>query len=200
MQVVRTSEAGVAAVAPPDNVDDARAAGLRYVTDAGPGIVRRRAGRGFVYLGPDGERITDPAALRRIRNLVIPPAWTDVWICPLPNGHIQASARDARGRKQYRYHDRWREFRDSNKFDRLIAFGESLPALRKRVGRDLGRPGLCRERVLATVVRLLESTLIRVGNEEYARQNDSYGLTTLRNEHVEVQGSELQFRFRAKSG
>jgi DNA topoisomerase-1 len=191
---------GAAGGAPPDSIEAARAAGLRYVTDTVPGIRRRRSGRGFVFERPDGVRISDPATLRRIRALVIPPAWTDVWICPDPNGHIQASARDARGRKQYRYHDRWRELRDSNKFDRLVAFGETLPALRARVRRDLGKPGLGRERVLATVVRLLESTLIRVGNEEYARQNDSYGLTTLRNEHVEVQGSELQFRFRAKSG
>jgi DNA topoisomerase-1 len=137
--------------------------------------------------------------VRRIKALVIPPAWTDVWICPLPNGHIQASARDAKRRKQYRYHARWREVRDENKYDRMIAFGEALPALRKRVEDDLSQPGLSRSKVMATVVRLLELTLIRIGNEEYARNNESYGLTTLRNRHVEVTGATLKFKFRGKS-
>lgn len=198
-----TLERGGAAPAPdlrPDGVDSARAAGLRYVSDTAPGIRRRKAGRGFFYTDARGERITDQATLQRIRSLVIPPAWTDVWICPRPNGHIQASGRDAKSRKQYLYHPRWREVRDSNKFERMLAFGEALPGIRARVEEDLKKPGLSRERVLATVIRLLETTLIRVGNEEYARTNESFGLTTLRNEHVDVSGSELRFQFRGKSG
>lgn len=181
-------------------VDAAKEAGLRYVSDTSPGIRRKKAGRGFYYADPRGERITDGATLERIRGLVIPPAWTDVWICPRANGHIQAAGRDAKGRKQYLYHPRWREVRDSSKFERMVAFGEALPGIRARVDRDLKKPGLRRERVLATVVRLLETTLIRVGNDEYARTNDSFGLTTLRNEHVDVEGSELRFQFRGKSG
>jgi DNA topoisomerase-1 len=183
-----------------DPEEAAAAARLRYVSDSDPGIHRKKAGKGFTYVAPDGARLTDPKTLERIKALVIPPAWTDVWICPRANGHIQVSGRDQKGRKQYLYHERWREVRDSHKFDRMIAFGEALPGLRKRIGRDLGKEGLRRERVLATVVRLLETTLIRVGNEEYARTNDSYGLTTLRNEHVEVDGTELRFHFRGKSG
>lgn len=178
----------------------AEAAGLRYVSDASPGIRRTRSGKGFRYAGPDGRAIRDAATLDRIRALAIPPAYTDVWICPSPNGHIQATGRDARGRKQYRYHPRWREVRDETKFGRMLAFSAALPALRRRVDRDLGRPGLPREKVLATVVRLLESTSIRVGNDEYARTNNSFGLTTLRDKHVEIAGSTVRFEFRGKSG
>jgi DNA topoisomerase-1 len=180
--------------------DRATPAGLRHSTDAQPGIRRRRVGRGFSYLGPDGERISDRATLDRIRALAIPPAWTDVWICRLPNGHLQATGRDARGRKQHRYHPDFRAHREASKFDRLVAFARVLPALRARVDEDLARPGLPREKVLAAVVRLLELTLIRVGNEEYARLNRSFGLTTLRDRHARVAGSGVRFRFRGKSG
>jgi DNA topoisomerase-1 len=185
---------------PSDPVEAAAAAGLRYATDRGPGIRRRRAGRGWRYLGPDGAPIRDPRTLKRIRALAIPPAYADVWINPDPHGHLQATGRDARGRKQYRYHPRWRATRDETKFGRLVAFGQALPAIRARVDEDLARPGLPREKALATVVRLLEATLIRVGNEEYARQNDSYGLTTLRNEHAAVAGATVRFAFRGKGG
>jgi DNA topoisomerase I len=184
----------------PEGRDAAKEARLRYVSDTSPGIRRHRAGKGFRYTAPDGSAVRDPETRQRIQALVIPPAWTDVWICPHPNGHVQATGRDERGRKQYRYHDRWREVRDGAKFERLAAFGEALPGIRERVERDLARPGLPREKVLAAVVRLLETTFIRVGNEEYARENESYGLTTLRNEHVEVQGTAVRFHFRAKSG
>jgi DNA topoisomerase-1 len=177
----------------------ARLAGLRYVTDQTPGFRRHRSGRGFSYRDAEGRILRDRGILRRIRALAIPPAWNDVWICPLPHGHIQATARDAKGRKQYRYHARWREVRDDNKFDRMIAFGEALPALRKRTDEDLSQSGLPRSKILATVVRLLELTLIRVGNEEYARANASYGLTTLRSGHVAISGRNLKFRFRGKS-
>ena len=186
---------------PPDAaVASAKSAGLRYVSDTSPGLRRLRSGKGFRYVDAEGKTIRDRAVIRRIRALVIPPAWTDVWICASASGHIQASARDAKGRKQYRYHARWREVRDEDKFERLAAFGASLPKLRKRVEDDLTLPGLPREKVLATVVRLLELTLIRVGNEEYARANESYGLTTLRDRHVRVEGSKLRFRFKGKSG
>jgi DNA topoisomerase-1 len=151
-------------------------------------------------LGPDGERVDDRATLDRIRSLAIPPAWEDVWVCPDPRGHLQATGRDARGRKQYRYHPRWRDVRDANKFDRLVAFGLTLPKIRKRTGKDLARPGLPREKVLAAVIRLLEATLIRVGNDEYARENRSFGLTTLKDRHAEVNGSQVEFRFRGKGG
>jgi len=183
-----------------DPVVSARAAGLRYVSDARPGIRRKRSGKGFSYRMPDGALIHDTATLRRIRSLAIPPAWTDVWICPTPNGHIQATGRDAKGRKQYRYHPRWRAMRDKTKYTRMIAFGEALPHIRERVKADLARHGLPREKVFATVVRLLETTFIRVGNEEYAKTNNSYGLTTLRNEHVAVSGDTVAFHFRGKSG
>ena len=183
-----------------DPVESAKMAGLRYVTDARPGIRRKRAGKHFSYIGLDGKPIRDPEELRRIKALAIPPAWTDVWISPTPRGHIQATGRDARGRKQYRYHPRWREVRDETKYDRMIAFGQVLPRIRERVDNDLSLRGLPREKVLATVVRLLEATLIRVGNEEYARENKSYGLTTMRNRHVDVSGSTLEFHFRGKSG
>jgi DNA topoisomerase-1 len=183
-----------------DPVASARAAGLRYVRDDTPGIRRRRAGRGFVYLDADGRRVRDAETLDRIRRLAIPPAWRDVWICPLAHGHVQASGRDARGRKQHRYHARWRAVRDETKYARMAAFGAALPAVRRRVDEDLRRPGLPRETVLAAVVRLLETTCMRVGNEEYARTNGSYGLTTLRTRHVEIAGATLTFEFRGKSG
>jgi DNA topoisomerase I len=184
-------------------LDPRRAAGvaeLAYVTDAEPGIRRRRSGRGFRYLTPDARPLRDPREQERIRRLVIPPAWRDVWICPDPHGHIQAIGRDARGRRQYRYHPRWRQLRDEAKFSRLVAFGRALPTIRARVQAALSRPGMSREKVLALVVRLLEITLIRVGNEEYARENASFGLTTLRRRHVAVSGGALIFRFRGKSG
>jgi DNA topoisomerase-1 len=173
---------------------------LRHVSDDAPGIRRRRAGGGFSYVGPDGRVVSDRDTLARIRSLAIPPAWTDVWICPIENGHIQATGRDARGRKQYRYHDRWRELRDEAKYDRLLPFGEKLPRLRRRVQRDLARPGMPREKVVAAVVRLMDRTLVRIGNDEYARQNGSFGATTLREEHVDVRGDRLELRFRGKSG
>jgi DNA topoisomerase-1 len=173
---------------------------LRYVSDTMPGIRRKRAGTGFSYRRPDGTLVHDAETLRRIRALAIPPAWTDVWICTLPNGHLQATGRDAKGRKQYRYHPRWRAVRDETKYTRLVAFGEALPRIRARVEKDLKRPDLPREKVLATVVRLLETTLIRVGNAEYAKANQSYGLTTMRNRHVDVEGATVRFHFRGKSG
>jgi DNA topoisomerase-1 len=188
------------AAAPPLPHQSAAEAGLRYVSDTGPGIRRKRSGSGFLFVGPDGRRITDEKTLERIRKLAIPPAYTDVWICPSPSGHLQATGRDARGRKQYRYHPKWRQVRDETKFGRMVAFSEVLPKIRARVDADLGRPGLPREKVLATVVRLLECTNIRVGNDEYARTNGSYGLTTLRDKHVEVSGGNLRFSFRGKSG
>ncbi len=187
-------------VAITDPIEAATAAQLRYVSDERPGLRRVRRGKAFRYLGPDGEALRDLPTLRRIRALAIPPAWTEVWICPIPHGHIQAVGRDARGRKQYRYHPRWRDVRDQTKYARLIEFGRALPRIRERVEQDLGRPGLPREKVLATVLRLLETTLIRVGNEEYARQNHSYGLTTLRSQHVTVDGTRLRFEFRGKGG
>jgi DNA topoisomerase I len=183
-----------------DPVESAQSAGLRYVSDIMPGIRRKRAGKGFVYIGQDGKTIRDAKELARIRALAIPPAYTDVWICPTPNGHIQATGRDARGRKQYRYHPKWREVRDETKFGRMLAFSEVLPRIRGRLEKDLERSGLPREKVLATVVRLLECTRIRVGNEEYTRANRSFGLTTLRDRHVEISGSELRFEFKGKSG
>jgi DNA topoisomerase-1 len=183
-----------------DPVESAEAAGLRYVSDIQPGIRRKKAGKGFAYVGTDGKTIRDAKELGRIRSLAIPPAYTDVWICPNPNGHIQATGRDARGRKQYRYHPKWREVRDETKFGRMLAFSEVLPKIRKRIETDLSRNGLPREKVLATVVRLLECTQIRVGNDEYAKANRSYGLTTLQDRHVEVSGSSLRFEFRGKSG
>lgn len=183
-----------------DPVQSAKAAGLRYVSDEIPGIRRKRAGKHFSYIGLDGKPIHDPDELQRIKSLGIPPAYTDVWICPLPNGHIQATGRDAKGRKQYRYHPRWREVRDETKYGRMLAFGAALPRIRERVEQDLGLPGLPREKVLATVVRLLGATLIRVGNDEYAKQNKSFGLTTMRDRHVEINGATVKFRFRGKSG
>jgi DNA topoisomerase I len=181
-------------------MQSARAAGLRHMSDAAPGIGRRRASCGFRYLRPKGGAVRDIATLSRIRALAIPPAWRAVWICPRADGHLQATGRDARGRKQYRYHARWRETRDETKYGRMLEFAAALPAIHRRVGRDLARHGLPREKILATVVRLLETTLIRVGNEEYARENESFGLTTLRTRQVKVNGSKVRFQFRGKSG
>ncbi len=185
----------------PEAVAHARGAGLRYVNDGEPGIARRGTTiADFSYHRSDGRKVRAPHVLKRIRALAIPPAWTDVWICCDPGGHIQATGRDARGRKQYRYHPRWHEVRDQTKYERMIAFARALPKIRARIDADLARPGLCRERVIAAVVRLLERSLIRVGNDEYVRSNDSYGLTTLRDGHVAVKGKTIAFRFRAKSG
>ncbi|OYW26891.1 MAG: DNA topoisomerase I, partial [Chthoniobacter sp. 12-60-6] len=178
----------------------ARQAGLRYVMDDSPGITRHRRGRNFVYRLPGGMPLRKQDTLRRIRSLVIPPAWTEVWICPVENGHIQATGRDARRRKQYRYHPRWSELRDANKYERMLAFAAVLPRIRRRVAADLRKHGLSREKVMATIVRLLETTLIRVGNDEYAQQNGSYGLTTLHNRHVKVRGGQITFSFKGKSG
>ncbi len=183
-----------------DPVKSAKVVGLKYVSDQVPGITRERAGKAFRYRDSSGKLIRDEATLRRIRSLVIPPAWTEVWICPDSNGHLQATGRDDRKRKQFRYHSRWREIRDETKYARIIAFAQSLPKIRERVEKDLARPGLSREKVLAAVVRLLEVSLIRVGNDEYARANDSFGLTTMQDQHVDVNGSKLQFHFRGKSG
>jgi len=185
-----------------DAVDAAKSAGLRYVSPSSlpRGIRRLRRGKGFRYVSPDGAAVGRGAELSRIRSLAIPPAWTDVWICPSPLGHIQAMGRDARGRKQYRYHARWREARDETKFGMLVAFGKVLPKIRRRVRADLARPGLPREKVIAVVVQLLERTTMRIGNEEYARTNQSFGLTTLRNRHVSFPGGALEFQFRGKSG
>jgi DNA topoisomerase-1 len=181
-----------------DPVVAARAAQLRYVSDAMPGITRRRAGRGFAYRRPDGRPLNDPATLARIRSLAIPPAWREVWICPLADGHLQAVGLDARGRKQYRYHPRWREVRDETKFEHMLTFGQVLPRLRRRVAADLLLPGLPREKVLAAVVRLMELTLARVGNAEYARTNGTHGLTTLRDGHVRIRGAQIEVNFRGK--
>jgi DNA topoisomerase-1 len=178
----------------------AKAANLVYIADDTPGITRTRAGRGWTYTAPDGTRIRDRATLQRIRSLAIPPAYTDVWISPDPDGHIQATGRDEKGRKQYRYHPRWAQQREETKFARMLLFAQALPRMRARVEADLRRRGLPREKVLATVVALLGSTYIRVGNAEYARDNDSYGLTTLQDEHVQATPSALRFRFRGKSG
>lgn len=178
----------------------AKQARLLYTLDNRPGIQRRRRANLFEYVNRRGRLIRDKKILTRINLLAIPPAWVNVWICPLGNGHLQATGRDSRGRKQYRYHDRWRETRDRGKFDKLVAFAESLPRIRRRVAIDLRHRGLPREKVLAAVVKLLEATLIRVGNDEYAVSNQSYGLTTMRNRHVEVKGSEIRFRFQGKSG
>src|SRR5438309_5673083 len=188
------------AVLPDPAAEAAQEAGLVHTTDDEPGIRRVRKGRRFHYVGPDGKLIRDAATLGRIRSLVIPPAWEHVWITTRPRGHLQATGRDARGRKQHRYHARWREVRDANKFDRMAGFARVLPRIRRRVTRDLRREGLPREKVVATIVRLLETTFARVGNEEYARQNHSFGLTTLRDRHVEVRGATVRFLFKGKSG
>jgi DNA topoisomerase-1 len=186
--------------ATPASLQSAHEAGLRYVVDSIPGISRIRAGKGFRYRGPDGRPVRDRATLDRIRGLVIPPAWERVWIAPRADAHIQATGRDARGRKQYRYHPRWGAVRDESKDGRLLEVARLLPGIRRRIAAGLRRPPLSRDRVLATVMALLERTLIRVGNEEYARSNGSFGLTTLRDRHVTVRGRRVTFRFRAKSG
>ncbi|MDQ6748369.1 MAG: DNA topoisomerase IB, partial [Candidatus Dormibacteraeota bacterium] len=178
----------------------AEAAGLRYVSDAEPGITRQRVGKGFRYRWPDGTPVSDRPTLTRVRRLAIPPAYTDVWICRNPSGHLQVVGRDDRGRKQYRYHQDWRTVRDAVKFHRMLAFGEALPGIRERVAADLRKHGLPREKVLATVVAMLEQTLVRVGNEEYRQQNQSYGVTTLRNRHVTLSRRNARFRFKGKSG
>ena len=183
-----------------DPQESAKAANLRYVSDSRPGITRRKAGKGFTYTDPKGQKLTDPKELARIKALAIPPAWTEVWISPYPNGHIQATGRDDKGRKQYRYHARWQEVRNETKYNRMIEFGHALPRIRERVDADLARKELSKEKVLATVVRLLETTFIRVGNEEYARQNQSFGLTTMRCRHIKVEGGKVQFKFKGKSG
>lgn len=183
-----------------DPLAAAKAAGLRYVNDSKPGIRREKDGEAFRYLDAKGEPVEDEATLKRIKSLVIPPAWTEVWICSQANGHLQATGRDARGRKQYRYHPKWRNVRDEVKYERMINFGKALPTIREEVDKALKLPGLPREKMLATIVYLLEATMMRVGNEEYARTNKSFGLTTLRNRHVKVDGSDVEFKFRGKSG
>ena len=185
---------------PTDPIASARAAGLRYVYDSKPGITRHRSGKAFRYTTPEGKPLRDPETLARIKSIVIPPAWTDVWISPIPNGHLQATGRDARGRKQSRYHPDWRTARDEAKYEHMLHFGKALPAIRQRVAHDLALPGLPREKVLATILRLMETTYIRVGNETYARENHSYGLTTMRRRHVTIEGTHLTFNFKGKSG
>ncbi|MFL5251948.1 MAG: DNA topoisomerase IB, partial [Rhodopila sp.] len=198
---IEAGETGANLLSPDILKATAKAAGLRYVSDRGRGIRRERVGDSFVYYDPKGNKIADEDDLARIRKLAIPPAYEDVWICPYANGHLQATGRDARGRKQYRYHPRWREVRDESKYGKMLLFGRVLPTIRARVQEDLGRRGLPREKVLAAIVHLLESTLIRVGNEEYAKSNKSFGLTTLRNRHVKVEGeTRIRFDFRGKSG
>lgn len=183
-----------------DPKDAAEFAGLRYVSDVRAGVKRKKAGAGFTYIRADGSRLTEQDVLRRIKSLAIPPAWSDVWICPFADGHIQATGRDVKGRKQYRYHPRFREVRESTKYEHVVAFADALPRLRQKVKEHMALRGLPREKVLATVVHLLETTLIRVGNDEYAERNNSYGLTTLKNRHVAVDGNEVRFRFTGKSG
>jgi DNA topoisomerase-1 len=190
----------ITAVIVSDPVEAAKAAGLRYVSDVNPGIRRKRCGKGFAYIGVDGQPIRDPDEIARINALAIPPAYKEVWICPIANGHLQATARDAKGRKQYRYHPLWRVVRDQTKFTRMLVFSQSLPTIRQRLEQDLGVKGLPKQKVLAAIVRLMELTRIRVGNEEYARTNQSYGLTTMQDEHVDISGSTLSFSFRGKSG
>lgn len=185
---------------PINGKDLARQARLRYITDAMPGIRRRRRGRGFTYYAPSGEPLSDPAERRRIESLAIPPAWTDVWICPLPHGHLQATGRDSKGRKQYRYHPEWNELARQSNFDRLLEFGRKLPEIRRQADVDLRRHGLDRRKVVACVIALLDETQIRVGNEAYARENRSFGLTTLRRKHVKITSSKASLRFRGKSG
>jgi DNA topoisomerase-1 len=185
---------------PADPVASAREAGLRYSSDESPGIERVRAGSTVRYRDQDGRPVRDAQTLARIKALVIPPAWSNVWICPWPNGHIQATGRDARGRKQYRYHARWRSYRDATKYERMVEFGRSLARIRRRTTRDMKHPGLSREKVLSAVVRLLETSLIRVGNDEYAEKNHSFGLTTMRDRHAKIEGGILRFAFRGKSG
>ncbi|WP_198039348.1 DNA topoisomerase IB [Paraburkholderia sp. SOS3] len=193
--MTRDTAQAIAAAMPPD-----LPAGLRYVDDTRPGYTRKKIARGFAYFDTRGKRIEDEAVIARINALVIPPAYTNVWICPDSRGHIQATGRDARGRKQYRYHPQWRETRDADKFSRMAAFGRALPRIRARVQRDLARSGIPREKVIAAVVHLLDHTLVRIGNAEYARENQSYGLTTLRKKHLKIQSGEVRFRFAGKGG
>jgi DNA topoisomerase-1 len=197
---MQATETTTPAAAADDPREAAEAAGLVYVSDEDRGIRRERAGDAFAFFQPNGEAVTDEAALERIRKLAIPPAWTEVWICPKANGHLQATGRDARGRKQYRYHPEFRAIRDSTKYEHMMEFARALPAIRAKVAEHMGLRGLPRDKVLATVVHLLETTLIRVGNDDYARANKSYGLTTLRDPHVKVEGAELRFQFKGKSG
>jgi DNA topoisomerase I len=187
-------------IGPDQPREAAIAAGLRYVSDQSQGMTRRRRGSTFSYYDPSGRLVRDPSEVKRIRALAIPPAWERVWICPRANGHLQATGTDVKGRKQYKYHPTWRAVRDEAKFERLLAFADVLPKIRERVEKDLRRPDLNRGKVLAAVVRLLEVSLIRVGNEEYAKENQSFGLTTMRNRHAEIVGSTVRFRFRGKSG
>ncbi|MFN2477136.1 MAG: DNA topoisomerase IB [Chthoniobacterales bacterium] len=198
LEKVPTSHDEVDIVTEPEEA--AKEAGLRYVSDDQPGYTRKQKGDDFEYFDTHGKPITDEARLLRIRRLAVPPAYADVWICPTANGHLQATGRDARGRKQYRYHEKWREARDETKYDRMLSFGTALPKIRKQIEADLALPGLPKNKVLATIVSIMERTFIRVGNEEYARTNDSYGLTTMRNKHVAVKGAKVQFNFRGKSG
>jgi DNA topoisomerase-1 len=193
-------DAEALAPASADPREAAESAGLVYVSDEDRGLRRERRGEAFDYFKANGDRLTDEATLERVRKLAIPPAWTDVWICPRANGHLQATGRDARGRKQYRYHPQFREVRESTKYEHMLEFARALPAIRAQLAQHMALRGLPREKVLATVVHLLETTLIRVGNDDYARENRSYGLTTLRNPHVKVEGSELRFQFKGKSG
>jgi DNA topoisomerase-1 len=183
-----------------DPKEAAESVGLRYVSDARPGIHRKKVGSGFTYVRPDRSKLIEREIIKRIKALAVPPAWTDVWICPFADGHIQATGRDMKGRKQYRYHARFREVREGTKYEHVVAFADALPAIRERVKEHMSLRGLSREKVLATVVHLLETTLIRVGNDDYAKQNNSYGLTTLKNRHVAVEGNEVRFRFTGKSG
>lgn len=183
-----------------DPKEAAKEAGLRYVSDVAAGIRRVNKGKHFAYVHPDGSAVTDDATIERIKKLVIPPAWMDVWICPSPRGHLQATGRDAKSRKQYRYHSEWRVIRDRTKYDKLLEFGSHLPKIRRKVEEDLKQKGLAKEKVLAAVVRILDLTHIRIGNEEYANENKSYGLTTLRNKHVDIDGSSVRFTFKGKSG
>lgn len=189
---------------PPDGLHQpeelASLAKLLYVTDEMPGIRRQRRGRGFTYLDPHGKRVTDPRERERIESLAIPPAWTDVWICPLPNGHLQATGRDDQNRKQYRYHPRWHEFTNQSKFERMLPFGRTLPRLRRQIQEDLSLRPLCRRKVVAAVVAVLDQTLLRVGNKAYAEENDSFGVTTLTDNHVRISGPTVRFRFRGKGG
>jgi DNA topoisomerase-1 len=186
--------------ASPDALEAAREAGLKWVNDSQPGIYRKKKGSGFIYVDARGKQVRNEDDLYRARSLVIPPAWTDVWICASEYGHIQATGRDARGRKQYRYHAKWRQVRDGTKYHRMMHFAKALPRIRRRVRRDISLPGLPREKVLAAVVRLLETTLIRVGNEEYAKENESFGLTTMQDRHAKFNGNGVKFRFKGKSG
>ena len=194
------SETSVVDAPPDDPVEMAERAGLDYVSDSEPGFTRRRRGRGFSYHRTDGSLVRSPRELERIQKLAVPPAWTDVWTCANPCGHVQATGRDARGRKQYRYHERWREVRDENKFGLLASFGHGLPPLRDRLDGELRAPGLSRQKVLALVIRLLDETLIRIGNREYVDDNETYGLTTVTNDHVDVGWRSATFEFVGKGG